>query len=112
MIPTRAILHSGFQLIVRGAQRSATNGSRLQSFVERSIELLDPFIAIIPNVMIMAHGVRLHGGDIVLEWPSGNAFWNFKAMMKFFEGSQLKPVECNGCAVGMRGKGGGLLCKS
>ena len=31
---------------------------------------------------------------------------------EIIEGFKFAPVECNGAAIGMHGKGGGLLCKS
>ena len=93
-------------------RRCNTDGPRLENFIERSIELWDQFVAILPNVILMAHEVRKRQGDIVVEWPTGNALWNLPAVTRSCEDFQLRPVECNGCAMEMRGKGGGLVCKS
>ena len=53
--------------------------------------------------------VRMMGGDVVMEWPTGNALWNLDIVKCFVDRFKLVPVEINGCALEHRGKRGGLM---
>ena len=57
-------------------RRCNSDDKRLEGFIDRSIQLWDEFQAVFPNIVMMANEVRTLGGDIVMEWPTGNALWN------------------------------------
>ena len=49
------------------------NFEKAQRWLDRSAELWDDFAEMFPHTVILAHEVASKGGDIIMEWPSGNS---------------------------------------
>ena len=45
-------------------------------YIERSVELWDNFVFMLPNIIILVQEVAALGGDILFEWPSGSYCWD------------------------------------
>ena len=93
------------------SRRYNSDDERLENFTDQSIKLWDKCQAVFPNIVVLAYEVRSNGGDIVMEWSTGNALWNPDFIKLFVDRFKLIPVEINGCTLGHHGNKGGLLYK-
>ena len=66
------------------------------------------FAALMRNLVILTREARKWVARIVLEWPRNCSYWQEPIVQRYMYENQLKPVDVDGCSVGLRSIKNGL----
>jgi hypothetical protein len=60
------------------------------------------------NLVTVTREARKYGARIVVEWPRNCSYWQDPIVQRYMHDNQLRPVQVDGCSVGLRSVVNGL----
>ena len=60
------------------------------------------------NLVTLTREANKYGAIIVLEWPKNCDYWNDPIVQRYMHENQLRPIQVDGCAVGLKSVVNGL----